>query len=575
MREFLSKYNMENEEKLNIGIMKREFDEPLVNYLVDAAKSMEVLSNIKFVGYEYTEDPLKIDMNNFIQTRSTSRADQEALYEYISVNRTAQLTLKFKLSCLNKKTLEFEECDISKKMLIPIVDDNGYFNLRSKKFILLYQLVDRATYVTKDSVVLKSFLPIKVKKNYTTIKNKDGEEFDTAIFTILMFNKDRNILPFFLAKYGMTKTLEFFGVEDCISFVDKHIPCDEVYMYFTISSKLYLKVRRYIFNKSSILTSIVTMILDSTNTKTTKMVLDDKSYWLHRLGVLTSSSSSNNVIDYVGRGITISVFLTRMLDITTQKNLNLHPENKESIYHVLRFLMTEYSNLRKKNNNDMLNKRLRYNSFIAALFTQVLSDRLNRVINKGNRLDMATLKDIFSFQGSILTSLLHKSGLLRFDDIINDMSFWNWYRYSVKGNSGQSSSGKTITKNQRKLNPSLLGCIDLTAIGSSDPGTSGIITPMTKMKSLDFSDSYEPESERIKFDMLVNKMLEEDGYYVVHAYNDEHDYFTQDDRFNVVMDGIKIKKTKDEQEYYDEVIILSDREHQFSLDITERKNKRK
>lgn len=574
MREFLSTYNMENEEKLNIGIMKREFDEPLVDYLVDAAKSMEVLSNIKFIGHEYTEDPLEIDVNNFIHTRSTSRADQEALYEYITINRTGQLTLKFRLSCINKKTLEMEECEISKKLLLPIVDDDGYFNLRSKKFILLYQLVDRATYVTKNGVVLKSFLPINVKKKYKTIKNKDGETFDTPLFTIEMFNKDRNIIPFFLAKYGMTKTISFFGVEDCLSFVDEYIPNDEVYMYFTVSSKLYLKVRRSLFNTQVILSSMVTMILDAVNSKTTRAVLDDRIFWLNRLGMLTSNTTGNT-INYAERGMTISVFLTRMLDITTQKNLKLHPGNKENIYYVLRFMMTEYSNLRKKNNNDMMNKRLRYNSFIAALFTQVLSDRLNRIINKGNRLDMSALKEIFNFQGSILTSLLHKSGLLRFDDIINDMSFWNWFRYSVKGNSGQSSSGKTITKNQRKLDPSLLGYIDLTAIGSSDPGTSGLITPMTQMDSLDFSSNYEPEAERIKFDMLVNKMLEEDGYHVIQCYEGESDYFTQDERFNVLMDGIKIKRTQDNHEYYDEIIILSDSENNFDLVTRNKKNKKK
>ena len=46
-------YPSEFEPRLNSGLMTKDFDAPLVDYIVDSWRSLEVVPNIKFIGYEF------------------------------------------------------------------------------------------------------------------------------------------------------------------------------------------------------------------------------------------------------------------------------------------------------------------------------------------------------------------------------------------------------------------------------------------------------------------------------------------------------------------------------------------
>ena len=82
---------------------------------------------------------------------------------------------------------------------------------------------------------------------------------------------------------------------------------------------------------------------------------------------------------------------------------------------------------------------------------------------------MDTFKDIFKFPGDILISAMHRSGILRFDENINDMDFFSKFRWSSKGPhsvGGKNSNNIAIT--QRGIYPSFLGYIDVIVSGNSD-----------------------------------------------------------------------------------------------------------
>ena len=53
-------------------------------------------------------------------------------------------------------------------------------------------------------------------------------------------------------------------------------------------------------------------------------------------------------------------------------------------------------------------------------------------------------------------------------------------------------NGNNISIKYRDIHPSHLGYLDILVCGNSDPGTSGSLTPFTKMKSFYFDDSLEP-----------------------------------------------------------------------------------
>ena len=58
-----------------------------------------------------------------------------------------------------------------------------------------------------------------------------------------------------------------------------------------------------------------------------------------------------------------------------------------------------FMNLRKKDNLDLMNKRLRCNEYIASLLTSEFSKRLNRIIVKGGKATEKDFAEIFNFPG--------------------------------------------------------------------------------------------------------------------------------------------------------------------------------
>ena len=526
MHEFISKYSnvKEVESRFNMALINRTNDDDLITYIVDACKSLEVIENIKFLGYEYTDDESKIDMNKYITTRSTRSKDKIKKYIFIHDNRVGELTVRFELTCWSKEKKEMITKIQDKKILIQIPDENNYYLMKGKKFFLLYQMVDTSTYNTKDSVVLRSLLPIDVKRSHMDIYDSNKEEYSCAVFTIKMFNKDRDILPFFFATKGFFETIDYFGLKGIIDLVEINEE-DENFMYFPISSKLYIKVVKKFFTNYKFVRSFVAMILRVTTNRITYDIMMDRYAWVEYIGKFNNSGQTKN---YYEKGKSTLMFLSRMVDITTKKVLRVSEENKKDVYAILRWILLSYDGLRNKDNLDLANKRLRYNEFIGALFTSVLSEKLNsKVIGRNrNNLDMDMLKDIFKFPGNIILTILYKSGLLRFDDINNDLDFPTKLKFSRKGISTLGNkSQRTISKRFRALHPSHIRRIDLTAIGNSDPGSSGVLCPAIKSDGLYLSDRNEPETQFYELCKAADEYLETEGWMVITDYQDEEDFY--------------------------------------------------
>ena len=65
MRKYLSEYTKDSafERHLNTALMTKENDLPLVEFVKEAWKSLEVVPNIKIVGFDYTEHESEIEIN--------------------------------------------------------------------------------------------------------------------------------------------------------------------------------------------------------------------------------------------------------------------------------------------------------------------------------------------------------------------------------------------------------------------------------------------------------------------------------------------------------------------------------
>ena len=53
MREFIAQYCKQYDERINFDMFNRTFDKPLLEYVLDTIRNLEVLPAVTFTGYEY------------------------------------------------------------------------------------------------------------------------------------------------------------------------------------------------------------------------------------------------------------------------------------------------------------------------------------------------------------------------------------------------------------------------------------------------------------------------------------------------------------------------------------------
>ena len=69
MKDFIKTYKNPNKDKINYDLINRKCDKPLIEYIADSAKSLEVLKNIEFIGYKFKYYESEIDDNKYNKTR--------------------------------------------------------------------------------------------------------------------------------------------------------------------------------------------------------------------------------------------------------------------------------------------------------------------------------------------------------------------------------------------------------------------------------------------------------------------------------------------------------------------------
>lgn len=489
MKDFLKDYVNPNEDRINEKLVNREHDDDLVQLIINSCKSLEVIEYIKFLGYTFIEDEKQIDLNEYITTRKKTRKKTDTKYMYLQDSRYVELRLQFKLECKG------EMAYVTKKLLIPIADQNGYYTIKGKKYLLLYQLVDSSTYTTRQNLTLKSLMPVILKRTKGVYSDTDGNSYTAPTYVIFIFKKEVDVLLFYFARMGVTQTLKFFQADDVIKFTTSE-ENKEKNIYFKIKNKIFLEVDRYFFLKYQYVQSIAFMILQIVTNRLTMEDLDNRTFWVEWIGSLNATNAYN----FYEKGINTMTFFDRMLDETTKSVLKIDKSNKKSMYSAVRWMIQNYNELRKKDNMDLVNKRLRCNEYIASLLTKAFNERMNRVISAGSKVNIDKVREIFKFSGNLLMEQLHMSGLLRYDDRINDMDFFGKLKFTLKGpNSLGGKNDNNISMKYRGIHPSYLGRLDINVCGTSDPGSSGVITPFCKTDGLFFDGAREPEDGAFEY----------------------------------------------------------------------------
>ena len=521
MIKFLSDYCRTFDEKLNLPLINRELDKELYLYVYETIKSLEVFDSVKILGYEYKDRPNDIKLNDYQRNRMQGgKKVQEEPVEimHMAESRCGELTIHYELSIDVKQddgTVKMMSKKYSKNILIPIKDEDGYYTLKGKRYILMYQLVDSTTYSTSNSVVLKSIMPIVLKRKSKMIHDVDRNGFTIPVYLTAIFKNEINMMLLFFAKMGFKEGLMYLSMDKVISLVNSLGDDLDKYIYFKINQETFIKVNRFAFEESTEIKSVIGMILDIVNNRTTINDMLDKNFWLEKLGHQPNIQQPN-FKRAKARNLLLSV--DRMMDMTTRRILNISADHKDSMYSALRWMFMNYNDLKSKRIMDITNKRLRDHEYIASLMTRELSNTLYRIMSKVRKpqsRNLNTLEELFSIRGDILINNLYNSGLFKFDDTVNDMDFFNKLKYTIKGpNSQGNSSGKTIATCQRGIDPSFVGRIDLNVVGNSSPGETGVLTPFIETFGLNISDKKEPESKQYELLKIIEEAVQNEYDYI-------------------------------------------------------------
>lgn len=519
MLKYIGEYVSDFEKELNRPLMTKEADLPLVEYIKDVWRSLEIVKNIKILSFEWNDNEATIDINNHIFKREKKKRKKDRYnYKFINDDRCGCLTVCVEITVKENDSRNPDEPKIHKKiikkqMLIPIQDEDGFFYIRGKRYYMIYQLVDKSTYTSNNAVTLKSLMPICVKRNgiktdeivrsENTGKDVNGMQYNIPVYNVFVFRKEIPIMLFYLAN-GWDWAMCYLEVDNVIHLVKNLDDANfEKNLYFQISSHCFIEANKEMFLKYPYIQSVVGGLLTISNSRTTMEDFHDRTVWIKAL-------SNNNTVE---KGEDILVFFNRLMDVTTRKILKLNDYEKNDIYAILRWMMQNFGTLRMKDNMSLENKRLRCNEYIASLLTLDFSSRLNSVITLGNKATMDNFTNMFRFTGEILIQKMHSSGILRFNDNMNDMDFFSKFKYTIKGpHSMGGKNSNNISIRYRGSHPSFLGNIDLLVCGNSDPGTSGVLSPFGKIKGFYFNDENETDAFRFDYAKDLERVLTEENF---------------------------------------------------------------
>ena len=511
------------ERDVNLSLMKKEADKPLLEFVIDSWKSLQILEGIEFLGYEYTEKMSEFDINKLVFKREKGKPKSKRFpHKYMEDNRVGKLTVYLKLSTFEtdfktgKKIKRVKE--IKKNMLIPIQDEDGFFFVKGKHYYLIMQLVEKSTYTTNNGTIFKSLMPFAMKRKIIDCEDMNGNVYDLPYYTIDLFKKEYPIMLVYASK-GMNDAIQFaldafpYFVMEFTKTYDKE---DSKHIYFGISSKLFLKVRKELFDEFVYIRSVVGGIMEICSNRLTFDKLDDETIWIKKM------SQSN-----LEKGKNLLSSLQRLLDETAKKLLRVDIYNKLDVLSVIRWMSEEFNENRAKDNMNLANKRLRCNEVISSLLTLEFSKKLNRIISLGSKATIENYIEMFKFSPDLLIQRMHASGIFRYDETINDMDMFSFYKWTTKGpHSAGAKNKNSVGITYRGLHPSFIGYIDMTVCGNSDPGTSGTLSPYSDMKGFYFDDSDEPDNYKFDFIKRTRELLREDGVEsIVINFETKEDYY--------------------------------------------------
>lgn len=516
MKDFISQYCDQYEDRINTDLFDRSFDKPLVEYVIDTCKNLEVLPAITLESYEYIEDQSRIDtLLDKRWEKDPKIKNNKSLDRLVGQNQSLYnlLILNFRVDAKG------QTAHVQRKIRIPKLIKGRYYMRGGKLVLPLIQIVDNSTFVKGNTLNFKTTLyPIKLNTTRVKLPFID-DEISVPKFHIDLFKKITSPLYYYLAQYGLQGTIEMFRLENIVSVVDDILD-ESKYMYIRINPNLYIEVHEKGFYAHEFVGKFLGCLYEvfSEDKKITLKDAYDREYWLGRLAEVFSKKRNPD------KGERVLISFKKITDPYTKNRLKLPKYHKRDTFRIVRWMMVNYTQLLQKDSNDLINKRMRVNEIQAYYFDSYIARNVYSLLNTDNPPFTKYLRLLNSINEFTLikaaTSTPKGKGagkasitsMYRYERY-NDFDAIDLTRYTLKGPTGLNGGKKKTSMQYRDIYPSHIGRYDLNVCSSSDPGLTGYLCANCQFdKNGHFSgDNNEPDEYDNKIDKILNKVAEK-GY---------------------------------------------------------------
>lgn len=520
--QFMRQYNDSHREQFNDALFERN-DDDIIAAVEDVILSCErdkyftlkVLSfrvvkeyeDVQRVLWEYEDNKAKskgkkIDNPyDYIDLRDSDIMILMVRY-HIKVNRPAD---QIRIDSKTGKPEETER-DLTVLITLPRFVNKYYFRISGNYYSAIYQIVDGSTYNNSaatskktQSVTLKTmFMPIRIyRESEDLLDHASGEHIKSNIYSSIIFSKKVDAMLYILGRYGYYGAAEMLGIENVLILKE---PMEDSRWYSFKKDEVYVAVPKMLFDRDHMVQSFVYTIWHNIIKGIPYEELFDPRYWNKCLGKGFKKYS-------IEKGIPVLDSLEGIYDIATKHAIRLPKEDKETVYHILRWMMREFPALRLKDNLDISTKKIRIPDYMAALYAMKISRGIYRVSDEGKNVRLETIVRAIATSPNYIISQINKCKLVNYVDLVNDNDAVTALAYTYKGISGlgDQGAGSAIPKAYRGVHPSHLGRLDLDSSSNSDPGLSGTLCPMVELDGDSFSDYQEPNSWEEEYNQLLGE----------------------------------------------------------------------
>lgn len=324
MKEFISKISQKNVDGIDESLFNRRIGPSITDYIVDGLKVIESLPYIKFAKWKHITDASEIDIKlNKRHIKDKNLQKNKEITKIRSIRNSAYEMLQMTF------TIDFdgEYRYIKKNLLIPAYVDDYHLLLNGKEVLPQKQIVDMSTYNQRSSIKLKTTLTpidlskVDVKGSFDTT---EGKSFKIKTFILNLFKREINPLYYYAAKFGITKTIKYFSMDNIVDITENEYDTDINY-YFRINKELFVEVDKRYFNKSEFVKIFTYMIYDLFSTRIKPELIDDIDYWLTCLGSIYTTNTKNQL----NKGHNVLISFSRILDNITASTLRYRISNRK------------------------------------------------------------------------------------------------------------------------------------------------------------------------------------------------------------------------------------------------------